>query len=90
MTPPFRHVHFVADRADLADSHGSMTDGVDQKSGGQHAALNDQRDISGLESVIPNRWGYKGKYMALDSIHQFHAVGPPQPDTGFSEKSFAA
>ena len=73
----FVHIGLVADGTGLADAHGPVRNRINKKTGGEHAALDDERDITGHQTVIPDAGENKGKHMAIHGIHESHTVGPP-------------
>ena len=60
-----------------------MGNRVDEKAGREHAALDDEGDVSGEQTVIPDGGEYERKYAAIHGIHESHAVGSPEPNTCF-------
>jgi len=56
---------------------------IDEKSPREHAALDDQRNVSGRKTRIPYAGGHRGKDEPVFRIHQSHAVGAPQSDICF-------
>jgi len=86
----FVDVHFIADGTGLGDADGPLAHQIGQKSGGQHAALDDHGNAPGNQAVLVNVGVHEGEKEFPGNVHQTHAVGAPEADARFARDGEAA
>ena len=77
----FVDIDLVAHGADLAYAHRRIAHQIDQKDGGEHAALDHEGDGTGDEPLFLCLFAHKGEDVAVDHINKAHAVGSPDADS---------